>query len=115
MMDLIHCAATTPVKPCQVPNGANADLRKSIPARRGWTQAKNFISSGNSYLYNAGGSLDDQKGRFKAQTDGYFLCSAQTRLDGASSSSFFRLLLSINDRRDTNNGGERKQIALILD
>ena len=56
--------------------------------------------------------MDEQTGRFTAQTDGYFFCSAQARLDGASPSSFFRLIITIDNRRDSNNGEGRVQYTM---
>ena len=97
--------ATEMPVPCEPDTGANADLAvASVDGRRGWTEVHNWRTSGDPALYNAGGNMDVKTGRFTAHYNGYYLCSAQVRLDGAASSSYFRTVIAINGNRNGNNG-----------
>ena len=78
--DLSKC----PQLPCVQNTGFNADLVKSLGAKKGWKELNKFRTQGESALFNDRQEFDTDTGRFTAKSDGYYLCATQVRLDGAS-------------------------------
>lgn len=79
--------------------GFNADLKKNLKGKKGWNEVTGWRSNGEeSELYNNRQQFDVKTGRFTATSDGYFLCSAQIRLDGGMFSS--PKILTIRNQRD---------------
>ena len=74
----------------------------------GWQAITRWRVSGQSGLYSVGGGFNLDTGRFTAPKHAVYYCYAQVRVDGASTDkgSYFRLLLALNNRKDTRNGFE---------
>jgi len=84
-------------------SGFNAELKGNIGAGNGWREIVNYRTNGNNELYESTGEFNEANGRFSPKTDGYYLCSANVRLDSFSG-SYARLLIAINNAKDVNNG-----------
>ena len=62
--------------------GFNADLKTNLKGQKGWNEITGWRSNGEeTELYNNRKEFDIKTGRFTPTSDGYFLCSAQIRLD----------------------------------
>ena len=78
--------------------GFHADKADTTENGKGWSIVKNWRTKGAAVLYalppkNGG---PNPQGFYTATQDGYFACTAQVRLDSASSSGFFRTILALN-------------------
>ena len=61
-------------------------------------------TSSTTAVYTIGGGFNADQGRYYAPLTGYYFCSNLLRLDGASSSSYFRINMVLNRGADLNNG-----------
>lgn len=82
--------------------GFHAEMSKDQGMGNGWRRVTYWRANGNEFLYNTGGFSAD--GVFNVPEDGYYICSSVMRIDSADRNRYFRLLLTINDNRDVNNG-----------
>ncbi|PHS10038.1 MAG: hypothetical protein COA88_03140 [Kordia sp.] len=70
----------------------------------GWTKAsETWRTSGTSGLHNNGSYFNIGTGDFTAPVDGFYMFSAQVRIDGMNT-GYVRLLIAINNNTDVNNG-----------
>ena len=78
--------------------GFHADKADSTEYGKGWSIVKNWSTKGSKLLYAspAKNGAPNPEGFYTASQDGYFACTAQIRLDSASSSGFFRTILALN-------------------
>ena len=85
--------------------GFHADYSASTTLKAGWSKLIKWTTDSKSQkeIYAFGGGLD-KTGVYTAPQAGYYICTAQIRLDSASSSSYFRVLLAINDKMDVKSG-----------
>jgi len=83
--------------------GFHADMSKDQLFGRGWRRVSNWQSGGNEFLYSMSGGFSAD-GYYSAPQDGYYICSSVMRVDSVSTSSGIRLLITINDNQDHNNG-----------
>jgi len=83
--------------------GFHADMSRDQGFGRGWRRVSYWRGGGNEFLYSSGGGFTAD-GYYYAPVTGYYICSANMRLDSAVRSNYFRLLLTINDNKDYNNG-----------
>merc|ERR1712032_1129834 len=81
----------------------NADMSQDQSFGRGWRRVTYWRTGSNEFLYSSGGGFSAD-GYYYAPQDGYYICSATARFDSADRSRLFRLLITINDNRDVNNG-----------
>merc|ERR1711881_200653 len=78
-------------------------MEKDQSMGNGWRRATNWRSVGNEFLYAKGGGFKGD-GYYLAPQSGYFICSAVMRLDSADRSRYLRLLITVNENKDINNG-----------
>jgi hypothetical protein len=83
--------------------GFHADMSQDQSFGRGWRRVTYWRAGSNEFLYSSGGGFSAD-GYYYAPQDGYYICSATARFDSADTSRTFRLLITINDNRDVNNG-----------
>lgn len=83
--------------------GFHSDMSQNQGFGRGWKRVTYWRAGGNEFLYTNGGGFTAD-GYYIAPENGYFVCSALVRLDSVSRNYYFRLLLTINDNKDINNG-----------
>ena len=89
---------------CGEAKGFNADLVKTISAKKGWREINNWRTTGNNEYYESDGSLENGSGRFKPKQAGYYLCNANVRLDGFTDKGYSRLIIAVSGKKDPNNG-----------
>ncbi|MCB9642932.1 MAG: hypothetical protein H6728_07630 [Myxococcales bacterium] len=96
----------TDVAPAERPFlGFHADLNVNQAVNvSGWTQIKNWRTSGTDGLFNNGGHFDGTNGEFTAPSDGYYHFRARAALNELGNASYMRLQLAIDGNRDVNNG-----------
>ncbi|NQY30846.1 MAG: hypothetical protein HRT69_15440 [Flavobacteriaceae bacterium] len=70
----------------------------------GWTKSSGtWRTNGTSGLHNNGSHFNISTGDFTAPVDGFYMFSAQVRIDGINT-GYARLLIAINNSTDVNNG-----------
>ena len=93
--------------------GFHAEVEKFVPVKQtGWAQVTGFRTSGLSGLrdrgfFNNGTAFNPTTGEFTAPADGYYLFSANVRLDGAQQGTgdrYLRAVIAVNGNKDINNG-----------
>lgn len=83
--------------------GFHAEMSTNQKLEKGWTTVNKWRTAGNNELYSHGGGIDD-KGYYTAPEPGYYACGVQVRLQSADSTSFFRLIISVNNKNDLHAG-----------
>lgn len=83
--------------------GFHAEMSRDQGFGRGWRRVSYWRSTGNEFLYSKGGGFSAD-GIYNVPQDGYYICSSVMRIDSAGRGNYFRLILTINDNKDTNNG-----------
>ena len=86
--------------------GFHADLADTVSFGKGWHRLTNWEQRNTvkKELYALGGGVGST-GFYVAPQAGYYACASQVRLDvDSKSSSYFRLILSLNGNTDINQG-----------
>ena len=90
--------------------GFSADKRISQTSYMDWNEITYWSEPNAVSLYNTGEStrgilsFNAESGHFTAIKAGYFLCSANIRLDSLTYSGLSKIMLAINGNIDTQNG-----------
>ena len=85
-------------------HGFHATKTTTTNMPRSWSEIKGYTTKGVGGVYSVGGGFDGKTGRYTAPVEGSYYCGAMLRLDGASSTSMFRLNLVVNKQNDYSNG-----------
>ena len=83
--------------------GFHADMSKDQSFGRNWRRVSEWQAGGNEFLYSMSGGFSAD-GYYYAPQDGYYICSSLMRIDSVSTSYGIRLLITIDDNQDYNNG-----------
>ena len=83
--------------------GFHADFPTNQLLKKGWSTVTKWKTAGNNELYAFGGGIDAQ-GHYTAPETGYYACGVQLRLQNADSTSYFSVIIAVNDKNDINAG-----------
>jgi len=91
---------------CGKTSGFNADLRTNLlqsSKSNQWIELTDWNLRLAPGLYSSDGEFSQSTGRFSPISDGYYLCSANVRIDSFSA-TYTRLVIGINGDHDPHNG-----------